>query len=173
MPKCIEELRPLRKLKSIYCCYYLNCFNFRDTIGPQIPGQAYPSAYPQPPMYYPNRTLVNQVPGMYNPGMPGMPMPQPPVGPPPMPMTPAVRKADELGPGAEKKPRTEEPEWPLTDPVSILYIISNLSKNLQYKFRMLSLLLFKHLLYQISLNGILQVHLSLSPVYYPIHLYLR
>lgn len=66
---------------------------------------------------------------MYNPGMPGMPMPQPPVGPPPMPMTPAVRKADELGPGAEKKPRTEEPEWPLTDPVSILYIINNSSKT--------------------------------------------
>ncbi|KAG1502675.1 hypothetical protein G6F46_010350 [Rhizopus delemar] len=94
-----------------------------DTIGPQIPGQAYPPAYPQPPMYYPNRTLVNQVPGMYNPGMPGMPMPQPPVGPPPMPMTPAVRKADELGPGAEKKPRTEEPEWPLTDPNAITLTI--------------------------------------------------
>ncbi|KAG1461688.1 hypothetical protein G6F56_005673 [Rhizopus delemar] len=75
-----------------------------DTIGPQIPGQAYQPAYPHQTMYFPNQTLVNT--GAYNPGMP------PPV-------TPAIRKAEDYG-SADKKPRLEgEQEWPIHDPNAI------------------------------------------------------
>ncbi|CEI87839.1 hypothetical protein G6F70_005568 [Rhizopus microsporus] len=99
------------------------------SIGPQIPNQQadYSSAYPVPPApvpgYYPNQTFVNQVPGMYNPTMPGMPMPgMVPPPPPPVvpPMTPAIRKAEDSGPGAEKKARTDgEADWAMLDPNAI------------------------------------------------------
>lgn len=104
--------------------------NRETSIGPQIPNQQadYSSAYSVPPApvpgYYPNQTFVNQVPGMYNPTMPGMPMPgMVPPPPPPVvpPMTPAIRKAEDSGPGAEKKARTDgEADWAMLDPVSLL-----------------------------------------------------
>lgn len=109
---------------------------YSEDIGPQIPGQQQPQlplsqqqhAYPPPtafsaPQYYTpeqqeQQQFTNQIPGMYNGGIP--PSNAPPTTAPPMSISPAVRKLEDAETNAEKKPRLEEPEWQPPQDVSNL-----------------------------------------------------